>query len=108
MLSPLMSPGASLPCESKLVQGSAAFFFCLGHVQAKATAAFEGCWELIDRTGEVVLMHGRVLLLLDGLSLEEEKEGRIPRPCKNILGKIYSTKGKMKETNPECDRNWGH
>ena len=85
-------PGASLPCESKLVQGSVAFFFCLSHIQAKATTAFEGCWEFIDRTGEIVLLRGCVLLLLDGFGLEEEKEERIPLPCKNIFGKIYSTR----------------
>lgn len=101
-------PGAALPSESKLVQPSIAFFFCLSHIQAEATTAFEGCWEFIDRTGEIVLMHGRVFLLLDGFSLEEEREERIPPPCKNIFGKIYSTKGKIKETNPESDRNRGH
>lgn len=101
------SPLIALPCESKLVQCSVAFFFRLGHVQAKAPTAFESCWEFVDRTGKIVLVHGGVLLLRDGFSLEEENEEGIPPPCENIFGKICSTKGKIKETNPESDRNWG-
>lgn len=69
-------PRPSIPCQSELVQGPAALFLRLSHIQAKAVAAFESRWEFIDGARKVILMHGGVLLLLDSFSLggEERKE----------------------------------
>ena len=65
-----------LPGKSEVVQRSGAFFFCLSRIQAKAVAAFESGREFIDGAGKVILLHGGVLLFLDGISLgaKERKE----------------------------------
>lgn len=64
--SPLTFPKAG---KSEVVQRSVAFFFCVSRIQAKAVAAFESGREFIDGAGKVILLHGGVLLFLDGISL---------------------------------------
>lgn len=88
-------PRASLPCQSELVQGLVAFFFCLSHIQTKAITTFKNCWEFIDGSRKIIFMYGGLLLLLYSFSLENE-ERKDPTIYK-IYGKVCSTEGKEAE-----------
>lgn len=89
-------PRASLPCQSELVQGLVAFFFCLSHIQTKAITTFKSCWEFIDGSRKIIFVYGGLLLLLHSFSLENEERKDTPQYIR-IYGKVCSTEGKEAE-----------